>query len=180
MIATTLGWHGIKEHPVCVYELVEDLWEVVGECIQRDINDDCAVAAISDSGLVVAFVCDKMGKEREGGVRVFSYLDECMVAKNEWRLQKVDKIVDEHNEREAKIGKNHVKASEKKKVVMTERLEECEDDKTCESEITLKMEKQLKKIDKKFERKEETNDETLVQREVKCLKKFARKASRCE
>jgi len=180
MIATTKGWYAIKEHPVCVYELVEDLWEVVGECIQRDIKDKCGVATISDSGLVVAFVCDRKGKKHEGGVRVFSYLDECMIKKNEWRLQRVDKIVDEYNEKEKRIEKNHVKASEKKTVGMTEEFEECEDDKTCESEIALKMKKQLKRIDKKFDGKVETNEETLAQREVKCLEKFARKASRCE
>ena len=179
MIATTKGWYAIKEHPVCVYELVEDLWEVVGECIQRDIKDKCGVATISDSGLVVAFVCDRKGKKHEGGVRVFSYLDECMIAKNEWRLQRVDKIVDEYNEKEKRIEKNHVKASEKKTVGMTEEFEECEDE-TCESEIALKMKKQLKRIDKKFAIRVETNEETKSQREVKCLEKFARKASRCE
>merc|ERR1711957_682924 len=164
MIATTKGWYAIKEHPVCVYELVEDLWEVVGECIQRDIKDKCGVATISDSGLVVAFVCDRKGKKHEGGVRVFSYLDECMIAKNEWRLQRIEK--------------NRVKASEKKTVGMTEEFDECEDE-TCEDEIALKMKKQLKRIDKKFAIRVETNEETLAQREVKCLEKFARKASRC-
>merc|ERR1740124_2074711 len=183
VVGSETGWvQGPEEYPVCVYDLVEEGWETIGECILApDGGDDCGVVAMDDTGSVVAIGCDNISQlvRNVGGVRVYSQMDECVSEQNNVRLQKVDELVVEHGENKIELEKKHEKSKKRTRKKFYERELECENNK-CREKVSEKKDRKLKNIKAKFQMRGGKNTDKFWKEERNAVDMFMEMADECE
>jgi len=183
VVGSETGWvQGPEEYPVCVYDLVEEEWETIGECILApDGGDDCGVVAMDDTGSVVAIGCDNISQlvRNVGGVRVYSQMDECVSEQNNVRLQKVDELVVEHGENKIELEQKQEKSKKRTRKKFYERERECENNK-CRERVSKKKDNKLKNINAKFQMKGGKNTDKFWKEERNAVDMFMEMADECE
>lgn len=173
----------INEYPICIYELVDEVWETVGECIQRGVDADCSNVAMDSTGEVVGVTCNGIeqlnGIVTDVGVMVYSLMNECVAEQNDMRLQTVAELVVEHNENEENLESQHIIARRRIRREAQEEWIECEDQE-CQDEVVKQARRALRMNDATFENLSEMNTENFFIEEESAGAQFLMDSEMCE